>query len=70
MCANPTTLPKVFRPVTRKNLKKILGFTSKFREGLVTLNTGIFYFGLNNIIITPLEQTADWATTGLIKLLN
>ena len=30
-----------------ENLKKILGFTSKFRYGLVTLNTGVFLFGLN-----------------------
>ena len=27
-----------------ENLKKILGFTSKFRWGWVTLNTGIFFF--------------------------
>ena len=26
-----------------RNLKKILGFTSKFRLGQVTLNTGIFF---------------------------
>ena len=29
-----------------ENLKKILGFTSKFRQGWVTLNAGIFYFAL------------------------
>ena len=29
-----------------ENLKKFLGFTSKFRQGQVTLNTGIFSFGL------------------------
>ena len=29
-----------------ENLKKILGFTSKFRLGPVNLNTGIFLFGL------------------------
>ena len=28
----------------QENLKKILGFTSKFRQDWVTLNTGIFYF--------------------------
>ena len=27
-----------------ENLKKILGFTSKFRLGPVTLNTGIFFY--------------------------
>ena len=26
-----------------ENLKKILGFTSKFMKGQVTLNTGIFF---------------------------
>ena len=31
-----------------ENLKKILGFTSKLRQGRVTLNTGIFLFGLIN----------------------
>ena len=29
-----------------ENLKKILGFTSKFSKGRVTLNTGILLFGL------------------------
>ena len=29
-----------------ENLKKILGFTSKFRLDRVTLNTGIYLFGL------------------------
>ena len=29
-----------------ENLKKFLGFTSKFRKGQFTLNTGIFLFGL------------------------
>ena len=29
-----------------ENLKKILGFISKFRLGRVTLNTGFFLFGL------------------------
>ena len=29
-----------------ENLKKILGFTSKFRYGWVTINTVIFVFGL------------------------
>ena len=28
-----------------KNLKKIIGFTSKSRLGRVTLNTGIFFIG-------------------------
>ena len=27
-----------------ENMKKILGFTSKFRSSQVTQNTGIFYF--------------------------
>ena len=27
-----------------ENLKKILGFTSKFRKGWVTLNTGVFFY--------------------------
>ena len=31
-----------------EKLKKILGFTSKFRLGRVTLNTDIFLFGLNS----------------------
>ena len=35
-----------------ENLKKILGFTSKFfRYGRVNLNTGIFLFGLNHISV-------------------
>ena len=29
-----------------ENLKKVLGFTIKYRLGRVTLNTGIFLFGL------------------------
>ena len=29
-----------------ENLKKILGFTCKFRKSWVTLNAGIFLFGL------------------------
>ena len=28
-----------------ENLKKFLGYTSKFRQGWVTLNKGIFVFG-------------------------
>ena len=32
-----------------ENLKKNLGFTSKLRLGRVTLNAGIFYFGLTRI---------------------
>ena len=36
--------------------EKILGFTSKFRQGRVTLNTGIFVFGLGNFscFLSPL----------------
>ena len=33
-----------------ENLKKILGFTSKIRLSLLTLNTGIFLFGLGNTV--------------------
>ena len=32
----------------QKTWKKIIGFTSKFSYGLVTLNTGFFLFGLTN----------------------
>ena len=33
--------------IIQENLKKILGFTSKFRLGRVSLNTGIILFGLS-----------------------
>ena len=33
-----------------ENLKKILGFTSKFRQGRVTLNAGVFYLALPKLL--------------------
>ena len=48
-----------------ENLKKILGFTSKFRYGRVTLNTGIFSFGPIQIISALdklLGQLGNYAT--------
>ena len=35
----------------QKILGKNLGITSKFRCGQVTLNTGIFYFGLRELVM-------------------
>ena len=32
-----------YKSIFPENLKQILGFTSKFRYGRVTLNTAIFY---------------------------
>ena len=39
-----------------ENLKKILGFTCKFRQVQVTLNTGIFLFGLINNLIENMKR--------------
>ena len=43
-----------------ENLKKNLRFTSKLREGLVTLNTGTFLFGL--IRLPPSQVTVSFKT--------
>ena len=43
-----------------ENLKKILGVTSKFRYGWVTLNTGIFYLALDKVI-KKIQLTHDCA---------
>ena len=55
-----------------QNLKKILGFTSKFRQGRVilntggpvTLNTGIFYMALSTML-----QELAWHTINKFDLL-
>ena len=44
----PFKMHKIIFFFFSENLKKILGFTSKFRYGQVTLNTGIFLFSLNS----------------------
>ena len=38
-------MPYIFSTKPEKNL----GFSSKFRQGRVTLNKGIFLFGLTNV---------------------
>ena len=46
-----------------ENLKKILAFTSKFRLGRVTLNTGIFLFGLIQTRVPVLSSVSFLART-------
>ena len=46
-----------------ENMKNILGFTSKFRQGQVTLNTGIFLFGLRKYLLYFLySKQVVWCT--------
>ena len=40
-----------------ENLKKNLGFTSKFRYGQVTLNTGVFFYLALAISVDPDEMS-------------
>ena len=39
-----------------ENLKQILGFTSKFRYGQVTLNTGIFFIWPKPALVSPVYR--------------
>ena len=40
-----------------RKLEKILGFTSKFRQGRVTLSTGIFFIWPNSALLSLLVTT-------------